>query len=92
MYKQTLLAVLFVSFMLQTKAQPGTAAPTPPIRIAADVKSLFGGAYTNIAGTDSFPNWNQTTVVTDVNIAGNATKKYTNLNCQGVQFASAINA
>ncbi len=92
MYKQTLLAVLFFSMMLQTKAQPGTAAPNPPTRVATDVKSLFSGAYTNIAGTDWFPNWSQSTVVTDVNIAGNATKKYTNLNYQGVQFASAINA
>ena len=55
MYKQTLLAVLFICCILQTKAQPGTAAPTPPSRNVADVKSLFSGAYTNIAGTDWFP-------------------------------------
>ena len=91
MYKQTLLAVLFICCILQTKAQPGTAAPTPPARNVADVKSLFSGAYTNISGTDWFPNWGQTTVVTDVTIAGNATKKYANLNYQGVQFASAVN-
>lgn len=91
MYKQTLLAVLFICCLSQTKAQPGTAAPTPPSRNVADVKSLFSGAYTNIVGTDWFPNWGQTTVVSDVTIAGNATKKYANLNYQGVQFASAIN-
>jgi len=71
---------------------PTTAAPTPPARNAADVISLFSAAYTELAGTDWFPNWGQTTSVTDVTIAGDATKKYTNLNYQGVQFAAAINA
>lgn len=72
--------------------EPTTAAPTPPARNAADVISLFSDAYTNVAGTDWFPNWGQTTVVTDVQVAGNATKRYTNLNYQGVQFAAPINA
>ncbi|HRI21490.1 MAG TPA: Ig-like domain-containing protein, partial [Panacibacter sp.] len=71
---------------------PTTAAPAPPVRNAADVISLFSDAYTNLAGTDFFPNWGQSTVVTEVLIAGNPTKKYSSLNYQGVQFASAINA
>ncbi len=69
---------------------PTTAAPTPTA-LAANVMSLFSGAYTDIAGTDWFPNWGQSTVVTEVAIAGNATKKYTNFNYQGVALASAIN-
>ncbi len=92
MQKHLLLAFLFsISFFLQSRAQPTVAAPNPPTRNAVDVKSLFSGAYTNIPGTDWFPNWGQTTVVTDTTIAGNTTKKYTNLNYQGVQFASAVN-
>lgn len=71
--------------------EPTTAAPTPT-RDAANVISLFSDAYTNVAGTDWFPNWGQTTVVTDVQVAGNATKKYANLNYQGVQFVAPINA
>lgn len=71
---------------------PTIAAPTPPVRNAGDVISLFSDAYTNVAGTDWFPNWGQSTVVSEVNIAGNPTKKYTSFNYQGVQFASAINA
>ena len=71
---------------------PSTAAPTPPGRIPADVISLFSGAYTDLTGTDWNPNWGQTTVVSDVSIAGNPTKKYAGLNYQGVQFAAAINA
>ena len=69
---------------------PTVAAPTPT-RPAASVISLFSNAYTDVAATDWFPNWGQTTVVADVQIAANATKRYTNFNYQGVQFANAIN-
>lgn len=77
--------------LIVTSPPPATAAPTPPVRAANNVVSLFSGAYTNKAGTDWFPNWGQTTVVTDVNIVGNATKKYENFNFQGVQLATAAN-
>jgi Secretion system C-terminal sorting domain len=70
--------------------EPLIAAPTPT-RLAANVMSLFSGAYTDIAGTDWAPIWGQSTVVTEVPIAGNATKKYANFNYQGVALASAIN-
>ena len=69
---------------------PTTAAPTPT-RLATDVISLYSKPYTNLANTDWFPNWGQTTVVSDVVIAGDSTKKYANLNYQGVQFAAPIN-
>lgn len=71
---------------------PSTAAPTPPVRSAGNVKSLFSDAYSNIAGTDWFPNWGQSTAVSDIVVAGNNTKKYENLNYQGVQFANPIDA
>lgn len=70
---------------------PTVAAPTPPARTAADVISLFSEAYTATSTTiDWNPNWGQSTVVTDVMIAGNATKKYANLNYQGVAFTPAM--
>ena len=71
---------------------PLAAAPNPAPRPAPNVISLFSGAYTDVVGTDWFPNWGQSTVVTDVQIAGNTTKRYSNLNYQGIQFASSINA
>lgn len=71
--------------------EPMTAAPTPTVP-AANVISLYSDAYTNVAGTDWFPNWGQSTVVSDVSIAGNTTKLYANLNYQGVQFANAVSA
>ncbi len=71
--------------------EPVTAAPTPTVP-AANVISLFSDAYTNLAGTDWFPNWGQSTVVADVAVAGNTTKLYSSLNYQGVQFADPVNA
>jgi hypothetical protein len=70
---------------------PTVAAPTPT-RLAANVISLYSKPYTNLTGTDWFPNWGQTTVVSDVLIAGDSTKKYANFNYQGVQFAKPIDA
>lgn len=72
--------------------EPTVAAPTPPARPAADVISVFSGAYTDLTGTDFFPNWGQSTVVSEVEIEGNPTKKYANFNYQGTQFASPIDA
>jgi hypothetical protein len=77
--------------MVKAIAQPTTAATTPT-KSASDVISLFSDAYTNVSGTDWFPNWGQSTVVTDILVATNNTKRYTTLNYQGVQFASPVNA
>jgi hypothetical protein len=71
---------------------PDTAAPTPPARNTGDVKSLFSDAYSNVSGTDWFPNWGQSTTMQDITIGGNNTKIYSNMNYQGVNFASAVNA
>jgi len=72
--------------------EPTVAAPTPPARNAADVISVFSGAYTDLASTDFNPFWGQSTVVTQPSIAGNPTIKYANFNYQGMQFASPIDA
>jgi hypothetical protein len=74
-----------------TYPAPPTAAPDPT-RASSDVLSLFSGVYTNVSGTDWYPNWGQSTVVSDISVAGNTTKSYQNLNYQGVQFASAVDA
>ena len=66
-------------------------APTPK-KAAADVISLFSDAYTNVSGADFFPNWGQSTKVSDIPNSGNATKKYENFNYQGITFATPIDA
>ena len=71
---------------------PTVAANTPPARPAADVISIFSGAYADLTATDFNPNWGQSTLVSEVEIAGNPTKRYNNFNYQGMQFAAPINA
>ncbi|RKS99645.1 gliding motility-associated C-terminal domain-containing protein [Flavobacterium sp. 123] len=71
---------------------PITAAPTPPARNVADVKSVFSGAYADIAGTSWNENWGQSTVSEEVSIVGDATKKLSNLNYQGVVPTTGIDA
>ena len=71
---------------------PAIAAPTPPVRNSANYISLYSNAYTNITGIDWAPGWGQTTVVTDLTIAGDSTKKYSNFNYQGVQFTGVVDA
>ncbi len=75
------------NFDVRLATAPTTAAPTPPARLAADVKSIFSDAYTPIAGIDLNPNWGQTTVPTTEPVAGNATRKYATLNYQGIDWA-----
>ena len=76
-------------------AQPTSSAPTPPARNAADVISIFSGAYTSISGVNYNPNWGQSGAV---NAAfdpgtGDVVLAYTNFNYQGTGFeGSAQNA
>ena len=87
--QNTASASLSQAFSVTVATAPTTAAPTPT-PLAANVISLFSDAYTNLSGTDFFPNWGQSSVVTDFPIAGNATKKVTNLNYQGIALAAPI--
>lgn len=66
---------------------PQTAAPTPTF-VATDVMSLFSNAYTN----KSVDTWRTTWSVgalTDLQIAGNDTKKYSALEFVGVETTGA---
>jgi hypothetical protein len=68
---------------------PTEAAPTPPVRTAEDVISIFSDAYTNIPGTNFNPNWGQSTVVSfDTISLNNSVLKYKKLNYQGTEFTS----
>ena len=90
MKKHFFLLIISAMMILKGFAQPSAAAPTPPTRIAGNVVSLFSDAYTNISGADFFPNWGQGTVVSDVTVAGNATKLYAGLDYQGLQLSSSL--
>jgi hypothetical protein len=60
------------------------AAPTPS-KAPADVISVYSDAYTSNA-TELDPFWGQQTDATEIQIEGNNTLKYENLNYQGLQY------
>jgi len=72
-------------------ATPTISPSQPPSRNSSDYLSIFSDAYTNLSGTDFFPNWNQLTTVSNVLIGSNNVKKYESFNYQGIQLASVIN-
>ncbi|TDE05917.1 T9SS type A sorting domain-containing protein [Flavobacterium sandaracinum] len=79
-----------VTFSAKTAATaPTVAAPTPPARTAADVKSLYSDAYAVYKAGDWCKCWGQSTDVTDELIATNNTKKLTNFNYQGITLPGA---
>lgn len=98
MRKITTFLMLFAFALIY--AQPTTNPTTPPSRDAADVISIFGGGdsgntYTNITGTDFFPNWGQPApyvapAIIDAN--GNEVLFYEGLSYQGMQLGSNQNA
>ena len=69
---------------------PQTAAPTPPNRNAFDVVSLFSNTYANITVDAWSAPWDDSSV-SDVQIAGNDTKKITFNNFLGIDFSSTGN-
>jgi hypothetical protein len=67
------------------------AAPTPTLA-AAKVISIFSDAYTNVAATNFYPGWGQSTVASATTMGGNAAMKYTTFNYQGIELGSHVNA
>jgi hypothetical protein len=81
------------TFVVSTglSAVPTTAAPTPT-KLPANVISLYSNAYTNNTVDTWSAGWDLADVA-DVQVAGNDTKKYTNLVYAGVEFTNnQINA
>ncbi len=72
------------------EAPPGPAGPAPtPTLPANDVISLFSNAYTNVPIDTWATGWEfSTAVLKDIQISGDDVKLYTNLNFNGIEFAS----
>ncbi len=84
------LATMIALATAAISAQPTSSAPTPPALSAGNVISIFSDAYTNVTGTDFFPNWGQGTAYAPLTIGTtDHIIKYSNMNYQGVQFGSA---
>ena len=69
---------------LSAFAQPSTSAPTPTVA-AAKVISMFSNAYTNVTVSSWKTDWSPNVTLTDLQIAGNDVKKYTNLSFLGIE-------
>ena len=69
---------------------PLESASSPAFRNDADVISLFSDAYTDISDIDYNPNWGQQTIYTAFDLNGDAMIQYSNLNYQGIDFATNV--
>lgn len=72
------------SFVVTAILQPTTAAPTPSARKSGDVTSIYSDAYTNVNVSEWNPDWGQSTKLFSIDIAGNNTLKYVDLNYTGI--------
>jgi hypothetical protein len=81
-----------ITFNAQTvvPSGPAVAAPTPPVRLANEVLSVFSEAYANVPNTDFNPNWGQATIVTMPTVVGDSVLKYANFNYQGTTFGAPL--
>jgi hypothetical protein len=71
---------------------PVASAIAPPAKNDEDVISIFSDVYTDIAGTDFNPNWSQNTIYNAFDLNGDAILQYSNLNYQGIDLGSEIDA
>jgi hypothetical protein len=78
---------VFFSTSAQAPTEPMTAAPTPTYP-AVNVISMFSNAYTNVAVDTWKTAWSNATL-TDIQIQGNDTKKYTALDFVGIETVGA---
>lgn len=82
----SLMLLMLAAFFAQ--AQPTNNAPTPPMRNASDVISIYGDSYSNIGMVNYNPFWGQSgSVNTSFDPGtGNLVMAYTNFNYQGTGF------
>ncbi len=82
-----LTALTFVGF-----AQDPTTSAGTPSQASTDVISIFSDSYTDVSGTNFYPNWGQSTQYAAFAVGTDNMIKYSNLNYQGIQFGSAQDA
>ncbi|CAL2091088.1 lipoprotein precursor [Tenacibaculum sp. 190524A02b] len=79
------------SFTVTEILQPIVSAPTPPNRNSADVISIYGSAYINIADTNTFPDWGQGgqgSSWAEFDLNGDKMLQYSKISYQGIELGS----
>ncbi|MBP4137715.1 hypothetical protein [Flavobacterium geliluteum] len=66
---------------------PTASAPIQPTRQVGDVISIYSAKYTNLAGTNFYPNWGQSTTYSEFDLNGDKILNYINLNYEGIALA-----
>jgi hypothetical protein len=85
----TFIAGIVSADLLVHDTPSGVAAPTQPARNAADVISIYSGAYTDLAGTIIGQRWGQSTIVDEVDPGnGDVYKRMELFTYQGVELAA----
>ncbi len=77
-------------FAVTLVSKPNTSAPTPPNRQAGDVIAIYSSKYTDVAGTNYFPDWGQAgqgSSWAEFNLNGDKMLNYINLSYQGIALA-----
>jgi hypothetical protein len=72
------------NFVVTAILAPTASAPTQPTRVAGDVVSVFSSKYTDLTGTNFYPNWGQNTQFAEFDLNGDKMLQYSNLNYQGI--------
>ncbi|WP_111308709.1 PKD domain protein [Confluentibacter sediminis] len=72
--------------------QPIVKAATPPRRDMSNVISIYSDAYTSISGVNFYPNWGQSTLYAEIDVNGDNIIQYSNLNYEGIDFGSTVDA
>jgi hypothetical protein len=81
------------SFTVTAILQPVVSAPIPPTRQAANVISIYGSKYTNVAGTNYFPDWGQGGLGSswsEFDLNGDKMLNYIKLSYQGIALADNV--
>ena len=81
-----------VDFEVTEILAPIASATIPPARNDTDVISIFSDAYSDVADSNFYPNWGQSTQYTAFDLNGDAILQYSNLNYQGIDIGSEIDA
>jgi hypothetical protein len=83
------------NFVVTAIMAPIASAPTPPTRTSADVIGIYGSKYTNLSGSNFFPDWGQAgqgSSWTEFDLNGDKMLQYSNLSYQGIDIAADVNA
>lgn len=78
-------------FVVTAIMAPTASAPTPPSRSAGDVISIYGSKYTNLSGTNFFPDWGQAgqgSSWAEFDLNGDKMLQYIKLSYQGIEFTT----